>query len=448
MLKLSHNDTAQSDDAFNQADFIEKVCEIIKDCSPPKGIAINGYWGTGKTSSLIQLHEKLTGVTPDKYEESTNQDIVPIWFEAWRYQSETQPIVALLQEIRTRLGTWQKLVNKGQKLSEITIMGVLGTFDAALQAASGGVMSPNLGKIPELGKQWEDKHLETVLTSRSISKLLEQAIDQALGKQGSQDKKRLVIFIDDLNRCLPKVALQLLEGIKVYLNLKNCVLVFGMDQRQIEDALTKALETQEKHHAREYLEKICQDIHHLPVPHQQEKSKYLLDLLKELDVDDKTPPTIPATDHHEAIKKVLVAYDCLPANPRKIKALSNRLALQLRNGCIKDIAAPLASSPALDRRYMLLVAMTIIYNFHRQLNEQLEKDPAYIKQIIEYADKPDIADPLNDPMSGIKPSYSSDGLTKLPTNPSDSNIFRLHELFRALATVTVNEFTPFLDSHR
>jgi hypothetical protein len=232
------------------------------------------------------------------------------------------------------------------------------------------------------------------------------------------------------------------------------VLVFGMDQRQIEEALAKALETQEKHQAREYLEKICQDIHHLPIPNQQRKSDYLLKLLEDLIIDNAISPIISATQHREAIKNVLDTYDCLPANPRKIKALSNRLALQLQKNCITGVPTSLTANLPngnpiiLDRRYMLLVAMTIIYNFHRQLNEQLEKDPAYIKQIIEYADKPDIADPLNDPMSGIKPSYSNDGLTKLPTNPSDSNIFRLHELFRVLATVTVNEFMPFLDSHR
>jgi len=62
---------------------------LIKNCQPPKGIGINGYWGTGKTSSLMQIHKELTGAAPHDYENSTNQDIVPVWFEAWRYQSET-----------------------------------------------------------------------------------------------------------------------------------------------------------------------------------------------------------------------------------------------------------------------------------------------------------------------------------------------------------------------
>jgi len=446
-LPLSHNDTAKADDAFQQEAFIKQVCELIKNCQPPKGIGINGYWGTGKTSSLMQIHKELTGAAPHDYKNSTNQDIVPVWFEAWRYQSETVPIVALLQEIRAQLGMWQKLVNESNKLANITVLGILGAFDAVLKTASGGFIAPNLSKIPELGKQWETEQRETPLASQDLLNLLEQAIDEALPK-----KARLVIFIDDLDRCLPKVALQLLEGIKVYLNLNNCVLVFGMDQRQIEEALKKALETSDTHQAREYLEKICQDIHHLPIPNQNAKADYLIKLLEELNIDDGSQTGLPDTEkaaladsHRLAIKNILYAYDCLPANPRKIKALSNRLALQLRKGCIQQLTSPQAPANP-DRRYMLLVAMTIVYNFHRQLNEQLEKDPEYISQVVTYADRPSIT-AINEPMHNIIPCYDETGLIKLPTNPSDSNVFRLHELFKDLGTITVNELKPFLDSH-
>ncbi|MCX7095558.1 MAG: P-loop NTPase fold protein [Methylobacter sp.] len=450
-LPLSHNDTAKADDVFQQQAFIDQVCELIKNCQPPKGIGINGYWGTGKTSALMQIHKTLTGAAPHDYKKSNDQNIVPVWFEAWRYQSETIPIVALLQEIRAQLGMWQKLVHKGKKLTEIAVMGVLGAFDATLKTASGGIMAPNLGKIPELGKQWETEHRETPLASQDLLKLLEQAIDQALNKKEGDTAKRLVIFIDDLDRCLPKVALQLLEGIKVYLNLSNCVLVFGMDQRQIEEALSKALETKDTHQAREYLEKICQDIHHLPIPNKQVKAAYLLGLLKELDVDDRSQTTLTDTQkaalknsHLTAIENVLLAYDCLPANPRKIKALSNRLALQLRKHCIHSLV--LISQEQQNRLYMLLVAMAIIYNFHRQLNEQLEKNPEYINQVLIYAENPPASPTvIFEPMRDIIPSIDSQ--QKLPTNPSDSNVFRLHELFLGLGSVTVDELTCFLDSH-
>jgi hypothetical protein len=175
------------------------------------------------------------------------------------------------------------------------------------------------------------------------------------------------------------------------------------------------------------------------------KADYLLALLKELDIGNFS------ANHQMGIKNVLYAYDCLPANPRKIKALSNRLALQLRKDCIKSL--PPVHQRDSDRRYMLLIAMAIIYNFHRQLNEQLEKDPDYINFVFDFVRTPPTYPytkeiPLDNkyqPMCDIIPSYNDQ--IKLPTNPSDSNVFRLHELFLALGSVTVDELTPFLASH-
>ncbi|MDD2799914.1 MAG: P-loop NTPase fold protein [Methylococcales bacterium] len=321
MPKRSHNDNPNPADAFDQSIFISQIADVVRYSEPPKGIAINGYWGSGKTSALIQLHKELTGILPTSQNKPDNLNFTSVWFEAWRYQNETLPIVALLQEIRSKFSLWNSFLTGAKKLSGITLTGVLGAFDETLKAASGGIMNPSLGKIPEIAAQWEKNHYQTKLASQDLIQLLEEAIEKALGS----NERKLVIFIDDLDRCSPETALKLLEGIKLYLNLKNCVVIFGMDQRQIENSLRKALNLKDDssdgdHHAREYLEKICQDIYHLPLPNQTKKSKYLLDLLKELNLG--TASNQPQLNE---VEKVLVEYDCLPANPRKIKALANRI---------------------------------------------------------------------------------------------------------------------------
>jgi len=430
---LSHNDSPDHEDSLSQDGFIKDIAEVIKNCTPPKGIGINGYWGTGKTSALIQLHKELTGLTPfDNEKIPEASEVIPVWFEAWRYQHEPLPIVALLNEIRAGFGLWTKVVEEAGKLGGVTLLGVLGAFDETIKAASGGVITPKLGEISKIGQQWESERYKTQLPSQNISLLLESAIGEVVGS-----KKKLVIFIDDLDRCTPSTALKLLEGIKVYLNLKNCVVVFGMDQRQIERALIKALDLESEngeHQAREYLEKICQDIYHLPLPSQQIKWEYLESLLNKLDLGEGS------YCHH--LKSVLTEYDCLPANPRKIKALANRFAVILRRNIMTSDETKIVNT-TIRRQYALLVAMTIIYTFHRQLNEQLEKNPDYINTVIMYAQNSEGVDgALLEPMSGIKPSHNGDKL--LPTNPSDSNVFRLHQLFNGLDTITTDEIKVFL----
>ncbi|CAG1022120.1 hypothetical protein MTYM_01496 [Methylococcales bacterium] len=455
MPKLSHNDAPNHLDAFGQGEFIRQIAEVIKSCEAPKGIAINGYWGSGKTSALLQLHKKLTDVLPNETKKRPKEEITPVWFEAWRHQNEALPIVALLHEVRTKLGAWNKFRNQAEKLSTITLTGILGAFDETLKAASGGVMSPSLSKIPDLASQWEKDNYHNKLASQHLSQLLEEAIDQALGKDKDNPDRKLVIFIDDLDRCMPDTALKLLEGIKVYLNLRNCVVVFGMDQRQIENSLRKALNLKEgsndgDHHAREYLEKICQDIYHLPIPDKLQKSAYLYDLLKNLDLSGTTQQQ---KAHRDELKKILDNYDCLPANPRKIKALANRLATVLRKLPTLPVIAPMTTpnvliSKGLKAEYGLLTVPTITYTFHRSLNEQLAKNPTYISTLIEYAKSPTPAlgntpDPVYEPMRSLIPSFN--GTADLPVNPSDSHVFRLHRLLIDLGTITETEIKPFLN---
>jgi len=433
----NHNDNAAEVDYLDQAAFISQISDAIKNSIPPKGIAINGYWGTGKTSALILLHKKLTGVLPTESYKNENKEIMTVWFEAWRYQNETQPIVALLQEIRKNFTIWNSFLDKSEKLSGILLQGVIGAFDEVLKNASGGFMSPSLGKIPKIAEKWEKDHYETPLTSQDLTKLMEEAIEKALGN----NERKLVIFIDDLDRCMPETALKLLEGIKLYLNLKQCIIVFGMDQRQIENSLHIALKIKDNlndsdDHAREYLEKICQDIFHLPIIDQTKKKNYLISLLRDLELNDY---------HIDELEKCLNVFDCLPANPRKIKSLANRLAFMLKR--LENLTSDINKFHIqnLNRFHGILICVAIIYTFHRRLNEQLAKNPIYINHVIIFARKPlsNISDKMFEPMATIKPSMNED--TELPTNPSDSNVFRLHALLIELDTISIDEIKPLLN---
>jgi predicted KAP-like P-loop ATPase len=283
MPGLSHNDDPTDSDELGREKFIARLSNIVRNCDPPKGIAVSGYWGTGKTSALRQLQKHLE---PDGKKKGP---VVTVWFEAWRYQHEAQPVVGLLHEIRTRLRMKGRFKNEAEKITNVTFHGLLSAFDGAIKAISLGSLDPKLGQIPELGQRWEAANYATLLTTETLRELLDAAIGEALEKNG-----RLVVLIDDLDRCEGANVLRLLEGIKIYLNLRRCVVVFALDYRQVVDALTGALgagDTDEegrrrgytaRDRAREYLEKICQDIHQLPLPTAAQKGDLLLSYVDQI----------------------------------------------------------------------------------------------------------------------------------------------------------------------
>jgi hypothetical protein len=233
-----------------------------------------------------------------------------------------------------------------------------------------------------------------------------------------------------------------------------------MDHRQLEQSLLEALpwidikneadRRQASYYANEYLEKICQDIHQLPLPDQEAKADYFNRLLNRLDCGQ----AIKKVDHGNFLDQVLQKYDCLPANPRKIKMLVNRIALMLREVSLKQGEEVRVDD--FTRQYKLLLIVAIIATFHKSLYEQLESNPGYINEVLNYskADLGQVKEEKDDfkqggrfsPMADVLPSRTEG--ERLPVNPSDSNVFRLHELLDNLEVITEEEIKPFLTLRR
>ena len=214
-----------------------------------------------------------------------------------------------------------------------------------------------VSKVQDAGERWEKAHLETPLPAELVRGLMEQAIDTLLkGGVDEQDsqKDRLVIIIDDLDRCQGHVAFRLLEAIKVYLSTKNCVFVLGLDWQNTRKAVAAELlrqglihvggnEANEKRssmiEATEYLSKLCQHVY--PLPTMTDPREYLSSLFK--DPVNSEPyevfrrdafhvnVTKPSGELDERWLDILCEPGLLPNNPRRIKNFVNGLALYLRN---------------------------------------------------------------------------------------------------------------------
>ena len=340
MAHQSLNDLPVLTDDFGlYTTFVEGIAEEIRQSQAPKTIAITGYWGSGKTSVLAQLYAQLFGENPPSIKGEavpTSNDATPhyhgVWFEAWRYQHEPQPIIALMHTMRQSFSQKRKLFDQTGKILNVSAVAGLSVLDGAIKMLSGGMVS-GLDKIPYIGEKYERDNLLSQLSTDQINNALRTAIDHLLTnkvKIGETDRK-CIIFIDDLDRCDAATAKKLLEGIKVYLNLENCIFVIAIDPAQLEASFklehaqlrnTGNIQDVSNHDATEYLEKLCQDAHRLPIASQQNIADFVANNLNK----------ILTNEHNKyvgiiaAIKLELEQQNYLPANPRRLKMICNRLA--------------------------------------------------------------------------------------------------------------------------
>ena len=97
-------------------------------------------------------------------------------------------------------------------------------------------------KYRQVNREWETENLATALPSYTLREHLRDAIKKLLPRQRRGNlPSRLAVFIDDVDRCDPEAAYRLLEGLKIYLTLDNCVFVLGMNQEVVEMAISSRM---------------------------------------------------------------------------------------------------------------------------------------------------------------------------------------------------------------
>jgi hypothetical protein len=238
--------------------FIEKLAALIVRSaeSAPLTIGIEGQWGTGKTTFMRRLRKEL------------QSECATIWFEPWKYQERDE--------------IWKGLITELFKGIDKSALQRIFSLKTAKEAGKGLIEDAFTWlKLEKATSAIKDRVSLTPtflnIFESKFSEILEEIVEKEKKNKGKEGI--LVIFIDDLDRCLPEATITVLEAIKIYMAVPKCVLVLGYERNSVSKAISAVYRDIELDGG-EYLNKIVQVPITIPRVGEGEKKKYIENCLK------------------------------------------------------------------------------------------------------------------------------------------------------------------------
>lgn len=283
--------TSEEEDLLEISKYVKGLGKFIRECQTPMSIAIQGDWGTGKTSTLNLLKKDLEA------DKATN-GIQCVFFNTWQYSQfnmEDSLYVSFVHNLVKQCG------GNDEILRTVAAFGKLAFFKAVDWR-----FGTNASEILDGFEKARKDQME------SVSKLQED-----FAKLVKKTGKRLVIFIDDLDRLNPEVAVELLEIIKLFVNVENSIFVLAIDYEVVVKGVRKKYgENLSEEKCRNFFDKIIQLPFKMPV------ERYNLTELVRKAVQEQTH----MTDEGVNIVAEFIS-DVMGTNPRTFKRLVNAFFL-------------------------------------------------------------------------------------------------------------------------
>jgi hypothetical protein len=225
-------DLPSVDPALNFSRIAEALADIIVRSEPHFALGLFGGWGSGKTTLMRAIEQRLR-----------RSNVVCVQFNAWRYEKEEHLLIPLLDTIRDALVDWgstqadDSLAQRtATRIGQVARTLVAGTT-ISLGVPGAVELSYDASRVLEEEGRRRSARRDAIQDGGAGSfyhasfRALARAFHDFVGGDGSP---RMVVFVDDLDRCLPENALQVLESMKLFLDLDGFVFVVGLDDDIVE----------------------------------------------------------------------------------------------------------------------------------------------------------------------------------------------------------------------
>jgi predicted KAP-like P-loop ATPase len=300
-------DNETSDDLLGFKIHADLIVDVINDNDVlPVTIGVFGDWGSGKSSILKIVEKELIGDDKDGFKDGT----LVLYFNGWVFEGYDDAKAALLESIIEKFAKHKKLRSKVKDetvklLKSVKWMRLMGLgFKKIAVPAATAYLTGGVSLIPHLLNEFsqiEPTELVNKLKGAEAESFLSSIIKKneedeiTMVREFRDDFKKmldkskiekLVVIIDDLDRCTPDRLIENLEAIKLFLNVDKTAFVIGADPRIVRHAIelryktdgienSSDIESRNERIVSDYLEKLIQIPYYLPKLTDNEVETYL-----------------------------------------------------------------------------------------------------------------------------------------------------------------------------
>lgn len=293
------------EDLLNTQKYVDALVKFAGNCCTPMSVALQGDWGTGKTSFINRM----------QYALRNQEKIKTVYFNTWQYSQFNSPndlytsfVVCLIESLSNQLdkGTPGNFSEKAKKFVGFLVGAGLDVGRQIIDEKVG----IDIKKIQTGAESLINQITQKNKTITELKNTFSSLIADVAGQDG-----RVIVFIDDLDRLNPEVAVALLETIKIFMDVEKCVFVLAIDYDVVVRGIRKKYGSDmDDFKCRSFFDKIIQ------LPFRMPTEKYVINKMLE-----STPVGKKIHEYTEIVCNLI--KDTLGPNPRTLKRVINSFEL-------------------------------------------------------------------------------------------------------------------------
>lgn len=289
------------EDKIGRSELVDKICALVNALSGDNNtcLAINGAWGSGKSFVLGLIEEKL----------SKKQEYIIIKYDAWENTFYSDPLIAILScvidGIEEKLYLVERTEEKAKKAAKtgVNTLAKLSTKIEKLKSVIEGIKTI----IKDFHNPIDTAALGDFKSYQKLLKTTKEILNKITQAGEYREKQtKLVILVDEIDRCLPDEQLNILERLHHLFAVKNCAVIVTMNQA----CVAQTVKTIYGVDGYEYLRKFFDFTFRLDTSADEYLKNWLEEYIKSFEKFQ-----IPA---NKAAPSVRLAYQCLLCGSEKV----------------------------------------------------------------------------------------------------------------------------------